>query len=383
MKPKIETKYQYSYSRISDYNTCPFTFKVKYLDKKPVVRNPLMKEGAVVHDAIRMYNLSCIKGKTTHDMKVWQECIDEAIKKENLPYEGIDGAFELMKQYVDTHELHPDKIVGVEDRIVIMRDLSARIVYTMDEWMDKDILFRMKVDLMEKDGQVVRITDYKTGNKIGVDKLQFDVYAWGISKLFPDVTTYDINMDYVRHEFNSNYKIDIDDISKIEKKILLKISEIEKDRKFSPQIGDGCACCGCWAYCKAIKEMGDVPKVPSNESEAVKLAEELEKVEVRKKEISQLLQAYCDIAGNVPIGSKVYGFTPTKTLKVKDMRKFIDEFQAIGGDITEIVNIDSRKLKKIYSPQLQEIVEKFCEYKTATRFGKKKAPKDDEKQEEA
>jgi len=57
----------------------------------------------------------------------------------------------LMKQYVDTHELHPEKIVGVEDRIVIMRDLTAKIAYTKDEWMDKDILFRAREALAQGD----------------------------------------------------------------------------------------------------------------------------------------------------------------------------------------------------------------------------------------
>ena len=376
-------KYQYSYSRIVDYTNCPFIFKTKYIDKLPVERPALIRDGAVLHDAIRMYNTWCIKNKQKHGVKIWKKCVDEAIKKENIAYENMDGLYELMKSYVDTHEIHYEKIVGVEERIGITQDLQGKLIYTLNEWSDPSLFFRLKVDMIEIDKQVARITDYKTGYRIYQDPLQLQIYAWGLSKIFPEVTTFEVNIDYVRHEFNSREIIDIDDIAHIEKKLLLKIEEIENDTKFKPQIGEACSWCGCWKYCPAVRDFKELKKVPTNEEEAREIAEELEKIELRKKQLTELLKRYCDDAGEISFGGYTYTYVPIKSLRIGDLRAFKEEYEASGGDFTEIVNIDTRKVKSLYSPTLQELVEKYGEEKVSTRFMKKKKKREKDDASEA
>ena len=79
-KKVIPTVKSWSFSRYSDYKTCPRMFKHKHLDKIAEPKNDAMARGAQVHETAEAY----IKGKLTRLPAELKEFADEFKKLRQL-----------------------------------------------------------------------------------------------------------------------------------------------------------------------------------------------------------------------------------------------------------------------------------------------------------
>ena len=373
MKSGEKKPMAYSWSRINSFEKCPFMFKMQYIDKKVTEINPIMVVGRVVHDAINIYNKHCLKANVENDFDRWEECADLALAKENLPEEYYDETLKMIKSYAQSHSIGLESVVGSEEEIAINRK------FEQVDWNADDVWFRGIIDYLQIMDLFGKITDYKTGWLMSVPKFQFKIYAWLISKIYPHLTKFEVEIDFVRHEFSKSFHVEADEIPEIEKRLLGKINKIEMETEFEPTVGEACNYCGCWRWCPAMKEKDVVYKVPTTKDEAIKLAQVLEKHNKMRAEVTKILKAYCDDHDRVITGGLQYGYIPTESWEIKDIDTLLVKADEVGLDMFQVLSVDGRKLKKLLKDEkVQKLIQSVGAIKKSVRFTTKKYKAEDD-----
>jgi len=369
----MKKKLSFSWSKINDYLTCPFMFKCKYIDKRKLEVNPMMIVGRVTHNALNIYNSHCLDKGLEHDFEKWEECAYMALEQENLPPENYQEVFDMVKQYAQSHTISLECTVGAEEEIAIDKD-GKQV-----EWLDPSVWFRGAIDYLQIQGDFAKITDYKAGWVLSAPKMQLEIYAWLVFKIYPHVSSFEVEIDFVRHEYQVSFRIEAEDIPAIEKKILTKIHKIESDTKFDPTVNTACTYCGCWHWCPAMKKEDMGLHMPEAESEAVELALKLEKHEKMASEAKKLLRMYCDNKGSLIAGGKVFGFSVSNSWEFDAVEDLITKADEEGFDIFDALTVDNRKFKKyLNNPALRKVAQEIGKKKVTVSFGSKKHKKEDD-----
>lgn len=334
---------QHSWTRLKTYETCPFLYKSIYPDKRKGELNPIMIVGRVVHEAVAIYNDHCIKMKVTSDHEKHKEFAWQAIENSNLPAEYYDEVFEMVKSYADSHEVDLESVVGAEEKLAVNRK------FEQVPWDDPDVWFRAILDYVQISGHIAKITDYKTGWAMVTDPFQLDIYAWMIKKIYPQVTDIQIEVDYLRHEFQKTWTISDEDMPRIEKKLLTATRRIEKDKKFEPNVGIQCSYCPMWYCCPAMKAK-DIPfKMPGSAKDAVALALELEKLARMASEAKKVLRTYVDKHGALEAGGRLFEFRASVKYEFDDVNELLVALDKEGVSLLDYVNVNYKKIKTLFS----------------------------------
>jgi len=370
---EVKKVLSFSWTKIQDFEACPFMFKMKHIEKKVQETNPLMIVGRVVHNAINIYNRHCLNNKLEQDFEKWEECAYLALRQENLEAEHYPEVLEMVKNYASHHVVALESAVGAEETIAINRK-GEQV-----DWEAPDVFFRFMIDFLQIAGDVAKITDYKAGWLMDAPRFQLEIYAWGVKQVYKHVSMFEIELDFVRHEWQKTFTIEEDELATIEKKIMSKVFLIENETKFEPKLGKTCAYCGCWNLCPAMKAEERMFTMPMNDKEAQELAVKIEKHTKLRTEATDILKIYCDNHGAVVAGGKEYGFTVSSTWEISDINDFIVKCEEAGIDLLDCLTIDNRKLKRrLKDVTVQKIVEAIGRKKVGVSFkGKKCKPKDD------
>lgn len=348
-------------------------YKKIYVDKQIVEDNPLMIIGRVTHEAIATYNKHCLDNKIEHDFSKWKECAYLALEQANLDAEHYPSVLEMVKNYADSHTIALESAVGAEEEIAITKDFKEC------EWGSQDAWFRSVIDYLQIAGDVAKITDYKAGWLLTAPKLQFKIYAWILSKIYPHVSVFEVELDFVRHEYQENFTIEVDELKDIEREILSKTNKIEKDTEFKPAISIACSYCGCWSWCPAMKQEDVVFKMPTSDVEAVEIGLKLEKFSKLKDEAQKILKKYCDAQGDLIAGGRKYGFNVSSSWQFEDVATLIAKANDAGVDVFDALTVNNLKLKKLmHSQSVKTLIESLGKKKVTVSFSSKKyKPQDD------
>jgi len=373
-KPALDRTIRHSWTRISDYQACPFMWKMMHIERKVREDNPVMATGRAIHKAIAIYNQHCLDTQATHDFPFWEAAYKQALREEPLDQEYYSTVAGMMKAYAESHEIDMDSAIGAEEKVALTREFKPT------EWMAKDVWFRLIIDYLQIRGTVARITDYKAGWLLTTRKMQLKLYAWAIKKVYPQVTDFEMVIDYVRHEHQEVFHINESELPGIEEELLIITAQIEADTKHKPQVGISCTYCSCWRWCPAMKEE-DVPfKLPTNHEEAQAIAVRVEKFTKLKDEATKVLKEYCNQFGEVDAGGKNYGFRPSHTWIFKNIPELIAKMDDKGIDIFSCLSVNNTQLKKEMRKNeiIKAVVENVGDKKISVSFtGKKiKAPDD-------
>lgn len=366
-------KITHSWSRIQAYETCPFMYMKQYVDKQVTEVNALMVVGRVVHNAVNLYNKHCIKNKVEHDFEKWKEFAYKALEQESLESEYYEEVLTMVKSYAESHTVPLDSVVGAEEEVAINRK------FEVVEWNAEDVWFRGIIDLLQMMGDRAKITDYKSGWLMESPKLQLEIYAWLIKKIYPHISYFEIELDFVRHEYQSDFSIEEEQLEDIEKKILSKTTKIENDVEFKPKVGIACSYCGCWRWCPAMKETDIGFKMPETEEEAVKLALALERSSKLKEEAQKILKKWCDAKGALVAGGRQFGFNVSGSYEFESVEQFLVEAEEAGVDLFDTLTVNNSKLKvRMREDVVKKLVERIGKKKVSVTFSAKKyKPSDD------
>lgn len=154
-RKKVKMFTAWSYSRLSDYESCPLMAKLKYLDKLSEPLNKAMERGSRIHKEAEYY----VKGK---------------LKKLPGSLELFDVEFEELRKLYMTRKVRTELEIGLDD------------TFTECGWFGEDTWVRVKADVLYEGDDVWTIIDHKTGKVQDSHKDQLSLYALGAFAMAPD-----------------------------------------------------------------------------------------------------------------------------------------------------------------------------------------------------
>lgn len=356
---------QYSYSRVMEYARCPFSFKCRHRDKIPFEQSPILANGAAVHDCLRDYTLECYKQQKPQLFEQWEKISLTALAKHRLTPENEMVVLEAVKEYCEANQIELNGLAGVEEEIALDQEFKPC------KW--EQGFFRGIIDKLYLRGDVCKISDYKTGFDMHPDPFQLEVYAWMISKVYPNIRYFQVELDFTRFSHRKVWDIPFSDIPKIERRVMARIRQIEQDDKFEPRVSSKCEFCPFWKECPAIKA-GHKTLGVDNEASAKEILERIVTKEKEVKELKEILKEFVNSSGKrIFLEDMVAEFRRSTTVKwdVPSLLLYANEH---GLNVVDALSIDNRKLGKMKT----ELPSELKSEKVSTRFFVGKAKSEDE-----
>jgi len=171
------TKFAVSYSRLSDYSTCPLMFREKYINKTlKFEQNAAMKRGEEVHAALE---------RNVYRALHRQDPVGEQVVIDTHP---------ILVAFVDRHPM-----VATEEKNAFNEKWKVR------DYFAKDVFFRSVIDLegrTDLKGGVANIIDFKTG-QYNENEKQLKLYNMVALLKYPEITSATSTLLFVDQKRNS------------------------------------------------------------------------------------------------------------------------------------------------------------------------------------
>ena len=212
----------FSFSSLSLYNTCPFAYKLSYIDKVKPVRSTALVKGSNVHSILEKY--------------------PEIPSKE----------FKFNENLIVSNFLNSE--IGNYFKDVLLNKKTARefkFGLTRDFENDtfKDSFFHGIIDLIFFENDELNLCDYKTGKyKENQDFSQLLTY----SIFFKKYDKIKINYLYVEHNKINSKVVTKEDIENTQNFIIKTTDIILQDKTFRRNCGKHCSWCQFSEKCDEI-----------------------------------------------------------------------------------------------------------------------------------
>lgn len=211
-----------------------------------------------------------------------------------------------------------------------------------------------RIDCIAYDKNTDIIIDTKTryhATVLPTDKRQLEIYAYPSLLSGKNVKLYvyfPVWSAMVLVEELSGISV----IEKIERRLTREINKCLKVwNKYNPYPQPSSYCYWCSYVLSCPKK---VIGVPTNQEEAIKLAEEYIKLDAQLKSLTKILKSYVAKNGNIETTENIVGFFPTQT-KIVDEKNLQLYVKQKGIDFTELYKPDLRKIVKL-SKQNEDLV---------------------------
>ena len=246
----------YSHSRLNTFETCPQTFKYRYLDK---IRTPFEKTvethlGKVVHETLEWLYTEVGFGKIPelddaliYYRNQWTSKWEDTIKivRKNLTKEDyFNKGLQFLVSYYMKHKPFNDNTIDIEKKVMIDMDEEGK--YRLQGFIDR-LVYNLEEERYE-------VHDYKTANslplpgKVEKDK-QLALYSIGIKNQFGQ----DKEVILVWHYLAFNRRIESrrtnEQLEDLKKEIIGLIDTIESTTEFPPKKSGLCNWCECQPVC--------------------------------------------------------------------------------------------------------------------------------------
>jgi RecB family exonuclease len=360
----------YSYSRLNLFENCPAAFCKKYVKKVPEAPSESLATGNLVHKIIAAYSRHCLNLGVETDVTAMPEIVRRCFYDQpcGLSSDHYPEILALAQQWTDTHTINPATVVGIEE--------------WMEAWLSgRKYLFRGIIDRLDIQDNVAIITDYKTDWQLRTQAdvehdFQLAVYAWLVSREYPQVDRFVVRLDFVRHNVVRGAELDRDRVRQVEDQILGLIGQVEaaiRDNKFPPRPGHFCAWCGYSQQCPAAKNIPDDVRPITSAEDARRVAEELAVLERQIAVRKEALKAWCSRNGPVECNGLVWGFHLVESRTIEDVSEFVRLMNEAGVDPRPYLTVNGTKARKIYgNPELVEKLQPIIKDRSYTRFDSKK-----------
>lgn len=360
----------YSFSRLNLFESCPAAFEMKYVKKVPEAPSEPLAFGGLMHHIIAEYSKHCLQKGLETDITAMPEIAHTCFygKPSGLDSSRYPEVLSLAEYIAGGRTVNPLTVVGIEEWV--------------QAWLGgKKYLFRGIIDRLDIEDRTAIITDYKTDHLLRTQAdveadFQLAVYAWLITKEYPQVDRFIVRLDFVRHGVVREAVLDAGRVSQVEAQVMGLIGQVETalaKRKLPPRPGHFCSWCGYSAVCPAAKDIpADVRPIATGE-DARTVAQELAVLERQVAVRKAALKEYCNQAGPVEANGLVWDFHLIESRTIGDVPEFVRLMQEAGQDPRPFLAVDGTKAKKIYNnPALVEKLQAVIKDKSYTRFEGKK-----------
>jgi len=220
----------YSFSKINTFLSCPKKYEFSYIEKiKTFEKNLATERGSYIHSLFE----NKTKGK------------DTVFNFDAMSEDDVHACDDIFRNYISspkgaeyfsgTCETKAEVGFGVK---LVGKQLAPCSYY------NKGAIFRGKIDHQIIHGDLIELLDFKTG-KISAfpAPLQLVMYsAWAFMK-YPDINTVRTAFLYVEHLEEKEYIFHRKHFSTLVKKVVEKISQIEKATNFPKNESKLCEYC--------------------------------------------------------------------------------------------------------------------------------------------
>lgn len=360
----------YSFSRLNLFESCPMAFRLKYIDKVPEVQGEALAFGSLIHTIIATYSKHCLECGVQTDVTEIPEIVKQCFYE--IPAGLVSSRFgdvlAMAQYFADTHMANIQTLVGSEEWV--------------QTWLSgKKFLFRGIIDRLDITEDVATITDYKTDHQLRPESevandFQLAVYAWLVSLEYPQIKTFNVQLDFVRYNVQRGTTLEKAQLARVGEQILGLIGQVEETitkKKFPPKPGHFCSWCGYSASCPAAKDIPADVKPITQAEDARKAAEELAILERQVSVRKDALKNWCNMNGNVEANGLTWGFFKTNGQSIEDVDGFAQLLNKAGIDPRPFLSTNGTKLKKLWNdPRVADGLKVLVVDKSTTRFQSKK-----------
>ena len=213
----------FSFSSLSAYNTCPFSYKLAYIDKIKPVRSAALVKGSNVHSILEKFP-------------------DFIASKEFKFNENL-----IVSNFLNSEIGNYFKDVLLNKKTV--REFKFGLTKNFENDTFKDSFFHGIIDLIFFENDELNLCDYKTGKfKENQDFSQLLTY----SLFFKNYDKIKINYLYVEHNKVNSKVVTKEDIEKTQDFIIKTTDIILQDKTFKRNCGKHCAWCQFSEKCDEI-----------------------------------------------------------------------------------------------------------------------------------
>jgi len=332
----------YSHSRLNTAR-CRRNFKKKYINGDPEVRGPNAEFGSVSHRVFEKIMRARVEEEEYDVRKIIEASSTHGVT------ERAGEIYDVVEKFVNYFRVDTSKVAGIEEKLAV--DANHNPV----DFDDKNAYFRGIVDLLEIDGNVATIIDYKTQFNILNDEdmnnnKQLSRYCWLVSKHFPQIDRFIVKIFFARYGATRSSTRGLGDITKTGVELDMSIQAIEKTETWEAIPSDVCLYCGYSDSCPFVNGEEDVEELSDviiGEEEAQEVARSLVAMKERVKRLNRSLRSYCAENGNVMVSDDYsYGFVDRKS-GVFDSGKVVDVIMAERpDDLLEVASVTATSVNK-------------------------------------
>ena len=196
----------WSYSRWSDYATCPALYKFKYLDKYPSPASPAMARGTKIHELAEGYVTKQILG---------------------LPSQ-------LEKHAEEFAALRATKGVVAEE------EWGFTAEWKPTGYFDHDVWLRAKCDAAVPRKRTTRVIDYKTGREYPTHQQQTSLYALAAFFRYPETREVQTEFWYVDSGNTVTQGFDRSEVPDMLEVWHARVEPLMTDTSFQATPGESC-----------------------------------------------------------------------------------------------------------------------------------------------
>lgn len=236
---------QYSHSRLSTFNQCPFKYKLKYIDNiDPIIKDTIETFlGSIVHQTLEQLYQNLLTGhiNTLDDLlssfyhkwyEQWNNEILIVKKKYSMEHYQLLGKQYITDYYHQYEPFNTTKTISVEERIIFSLDEEKN--YQMKGYIDR---------LSESKSGYYEIHDYKTTTRLPSQSQldndrQLAIYALGLKQKYLDVKDITLVWHFLKFNKEMRSKRSDQQLSRLSSQLISLIDIIEhtKDYPRNPSV---------------------------------------------------------------------------------------------------------------------------------------------------
>lgn len=368
----------WSYSCLTAFEACGLRFLRRYVQGDKGRPSTIGLGGRILHDIIRDYNEHLTDAKLQTDIEAIESLAGDvffSVRKDGtVAHREFEDVLFVARKFAQTHMLDFANVMSTE-KFMHASVNGTKFVYKVD-------LFQMGND------GVGIVTDYKTGHDLMTpnqcqDDLQLNMYPLFLSRDYPDIETWRVVYDFVRHGKVREIVRTREDLERTQRKVLKLVERIRATTSVKPQVGSGCGICEFTHECPELRKAVKARQKPScaTEEEAKILAEEILILDTQSKERKTALKPFCSSHGPIEVGGMEFAHFPKKkiaypveaTLEVLKSHNIPKPERTLKVDTSNlgslIDNLSSDKAKQIWV-ELEQIKEDHSS--TEFRYRRKK-----------
>ena len=352
--PKFVNKHL-SYSRLSKYETCPYAFKLAYIDRRRSEPGVPLKFGKTIHATLEQLVREHVANERPEPLSRGRctELFQAAWAKEGLTGAGLfQEGLEMLGGWICDQG-----IVDHRDVLAIEKEFRLPVgAFTVLGYIDR-------VDCV--DDKTVEVIDLKTNRVLYTrdeldSSLQLGLYAIAAKMLWPWAKRVKLTFHMLRHGIRQSTERTDEQLQGVLRYVETLGRQTEAATEFPPRLNTYCPWCDfrkdCPAYADALAGKRELICEDSSDLEAV--AREREEVAsmakilyARKKELEDVLKAHLDREGEMVLGGKQYRLFTTARLEYP----FEPTLQVLAGQtglsrdelVAQVATIDKKAMDKL------------------------------------